>query len=192
MVVAVVAESMAELFALNVMAFGFALYNIFLIIMVKITQTFHDFTLDTIQNKPLILQMLQYEDKLFLSDEGQSILADKGMASISSLSGGKTIQRMVLTHFNFNANDTSLANYRRIFHYYYVDPTNYDADVLNSVFYMRENRCLYYTLPEPAVGDKVSDVPLLQLQDDGTVTETSLFNAIVPHTTTIVAAFSTS
>ena len=91
-----------------------------------------------IEDKNLILQMLRFEDKLFLSNEGQNFLNEYG-SNITSLEGSKSIQRMTLNHFGLESTDTDLAVYRTIFHHYYRDSTDYDPDVLNSVYYMREN-----------------------------------------------------
>lgn len=99
-----------------------------------------------ILNKELILKMLKYEDKLFLSDSGQKFLNEYGN-NTTSLEGSKSIQRRTLNNFGFESTDLDLNNYRKIFHHYYNDSENYDLDILNSVYYMRENRCLYYKSP---------------------------------------------
>jgi len=125
-------------------------------------KTLKPFTQETIKNKELILQLLKYEDDYYLSNEGQKLLIDRGN-NITSLAGSKTIQMMTLNHFGFESDESSLANYRTIFHNYYKSSTDYDKDVLQSVFYMRENRCLYYTTKEIPVGDPIPDVELFKL-----------------------------
>lgn len=103
-----------------------------------------EFTQEDIDNKELIIKMLTYEDKLFLSDNGQNFLKDYG-SKTNSLGGSKSIQRYVLNSFGFSSTNEDLKIYRTIFHNYYNSPTDYDKDILKSVYYMRENRCLYYT-----------------------------------------------
>jgi len=101
------------------------------------------FTENDILNHENILKMLKYEDELYMSDIGQDIMRDIGKNNIFSLDGGKTIQRMTLQHFGYSSTPNDLAKYRTIFHHYYNGPTTYDKDILQSVFYMRENRLLY-------------------------------------------------
>ena len=96
-----------------------------------------------ILNRELILKILKYEDDLYMSSQGQEILKDVGKNNIFSLDGSKTIQRMTLQHFGYSSTSKDLAFYRTIFHHYYNSPTDYDKEILASVFYMRENRLLY-------------------------------------------------
>lgn len=149
------------------------------------------FAEEHILNKKLVLKMLQYEDKLYLSDVGQSVLSSPGMSNIYSLEAGKTIQRMTLDHFGFSTSDESVANYRLIFSYYWRSAADYDHDVLSSVFYMRENRCLYYTDAELVPGDSAPNCTLYELDS---TTQTSLHEILAeePEKTTIVAAYSAS
>jgi len=80
-----------------------------------------------------MLDMLKYEDEYYLSNVGQSIMADVCKNNLFSLDGGKTIQRITLLHFGFSSTDQDLATYRTIFHNYYNSPTDYDSDILSSV-----------------------------------------------------------
>jgi hypothetical protein len=149
-----------------------------------------EFTLDDIKNKKLILDMLKFEDILYLSNKGQQIIKKYGKV-ISNLEASKIIQRNTLEKFNFISSDNSLKNYRKIFQHYYISSTNYDDDVLQSVYYMRENRCLYYIEPELNIGDKLPDVELFNL--DGT-TKNNLYNILDnnDYNNCIIAAFSLS
>jgi len=132
-----------------------------------------DFTEETIKNRQLILEMLKWEDQFYFSPQGQSILSSFGDPT-TSLDGMKAIQRLTLTHYNFNSSDQSLASYRRIFYHYYKDHNDYDHDIINSVYYLRENRILYYISPQLNIGDKIPDVTLYTI--DGK--EMSLYSII--------------
>ncbi len=118
------------------------------------------FTENDIKNKELILEMLKYEDERYLSMEGQEFLRTYGNISMT-LESSKVFQRETLIKFGFSSTDDDLKLYRRIFHNYYKSPIDYDKDVLSSVYYMRENKLLYYTEPVLKIGDKIVDVPLL-------------------------------
>lgn len=143
-----------------------------------------------IQDKQLILLMLEYEDKLFLSNEGQQFLQEYGK-NITSLEGSKSIQRKTLNNFGFGSTDTDLANYRKIFHYYYKSSDDYDQQILNSVYYMRENRCLYYKSKPLEIGTQISNLNVFGL--DGK-TQYDLHNLVKEknYSKTILAAFSLS
>lgn len=148
-----------------------------------------EFTADLLDNRDLVLSMLKYEDALYLSAEGQKIIGDPYMNNVWSLEGGKTIQRKTLGNFGFTSSDASVATYRSIFRHYYKSPNEYDAEILGSVYYMRENRLLYYKTPELKIGDSVPDCDLYML--DGTTT-TNLHSVLNPDKITILAGFSTS
>lgn len=149
------------------------------------------FTNETINNKSLILDMLRFEDQYYFSDVGQSIMSDTGKNNLFSLDGSKTIQRITLLKFGFNSTDEDLATYRTIFHNYYKSSTDYDKDILSSVYYMRENRLLYYTTKPLTIGDKAVDANIVEL--DGK-TNTKLFNILAEEPTrkNVVCAFSLS
>lgn len=116
----------------------------------------------TIENKELILKMLKYEDELFLSDQGQQFLNEYGN-NITSLDGSKSLQRLTLNKFGFKSEDSDLKNYRSIFNHYYNSPTDYNKDILNSVYYMRENRCLYYDTKPIKKNDIIPNVNIYNL-----------------------------
>lgn len=148
------------------------------------------FGLTYIQNKQLILSMLEYEDKLFLSREGQQFLSEYG-SNTTSLEGSKSIQRKTLNNFGFESSDADLANYRKIFHHYYTSSTDYDPQILNSVYYMRENRCLYYKSQPLKLGTQIPNLNIYGL--DGK-TQYDLHQLIKTknYDKTILAAFSLS
>ena len=142
-----------------------------------------------ISNKQLILKMLQFEDDTFLSSQGQQFLKDYG-DKITSLDGSKSIQRLTLNHFGFCSTDVDLENYRTIFHHYYNSPINYDKDILSAVYYMRENRCLYYTSPKLKIGDTIPNLFVQNLD----LNYIGLYDIINTHkyNQTFIAAFSLS
>jgi hypothetical protein len=148
------------------------------------------FTKDDILNKDLIIKMLKYEDQLYFSNLGQQIMINHGN-NITSNNGSKTIQRMTLNYFGFNSMDSDLDNYRTIFHNYYISPIEYDKDVLSSVYYMRENRLLYYKTKKINVNELIPDVSIFKL--DGK-TKTSLYAIIKEnqYNKCIIASFSMS
>jgi hypothetical protein len=127
------------------------------------------FTMKHVRDKSLVIAMLKYEDIYGNGEEGQIYYE---------------------TELNFPRSSLMVQNYRKIFSTYYNSPTDYDADVLNSVYYMRENKCVYYTSPEIKVGDKLKDCPLLTAEGK----EIKLFDILKNHkyTHAIVGAFSNS
>lgn len=143
-----------------------------------------------IKDRYLILRMLKYEDKLFLSNQGQKFLQEYG-ENTTSLEGSKSIQRMTLNNFGFESTEQDLKKYRTIFHYYYVNSLNYDTEILNSVYYMRENKCLYYKSKPIELGIQIPNINVYGL--DGT-TQYDLHQLIRSknYSKTILAAFSLS
>ena len=143
-----------------------------------------------IKDRDLILRMLKYEDKLFLSNQGQKFLQEYG-ENTTSLEGSKSIQRMTLNNFGFESTEQDLKKYRTIFHHYYVNSLNYDTEILNSVYYMRENKCLYYKSKPIELGIQIPNTNVYGL--DGT-TQYDLHQLIRSknYSKTILAAFSLS
>ena len=97
------------------------------------------FTKKHIQNKQLIINMLQFEDTIIHSEFGKSIYDDNSYEHFTNLEAMYAIHRYVLKYFNFHTNEDNIENYRKIFSYYYKSPTDYDKDVILAVSYMREN-----------------------------------------------------
>jgi hypothetical protein len=154
-----------------------------------ISQLFPNFSPTQISQRDLIIKMLQYEDNLYLSEYGQNLLRDRGNQT-SSLLGAKTIQMLTLDNFGFNTNEDSLKNYRKIFSFYYKTPWDYDANVLNSVFYMRENKCVYYTTKKLYVGDMLPNLSVYNLDGKTKRNLVEILNNDFDYA--IVAAFSLS
>lgn len=153
--------------------------------------TFIPFTIEHIKNKQLVIKMLNYEEEITKSKEGQSMYHNPLNRPLVSLTIEKAIQRIVLTKFGFDTSDKSLTNYRTIFKNYYESPENYDKDVLNATHYMRENKCVYYKSLPLEIGQKIPDCKLYHM--DGK-TETTLYNIIDNKQSnhTLIAAFSLS
>lgn len=146
------------------------------------------FVREDVLNRDLMLKMLKAEDALYFAPEGQAHLMYHG--GITSLEGIKVIQREILNQFGFDTDDESVKNYRTVIDEYYKSPIEYDSEIMNSVVYLRENRLLYYTLPNPQVGDIISDVPLQTISNTPTSLINILKSIIKPYT--ILAAFSMS
>lgn len=131
------------------------------------------FTLDHTHNKELVVKMLTYEDAYGKSEEAMKIYTSK-LSHPHTLFPIYVIHKKVLTDFGFDTSDESVTNYRKIFSVFYKSPTEYDRDVINSVYYMKNNKCMFYKKPMPKVGDKITDCSILNL--DGS--STTLFNAL--------------
>jgi len=149
------------------------------------------FTMTHVHNKNLVIQMLKYEEELTRSDYGQSLYKNTLNKPLISLTIEKAINRLVLDHFNFETDDTSVENYRTIFKTYYRSALDYDKEVLDSVHYMRENKCVYYKNQPLKIGEKIPNCSLYSL--DGN-TQTTLYDIIQKSNMdyTVVAAFSLS
>lgn len=133
------------------------------------------FTEDVIDDRDLIIKMLKYEDSIILSYDYTESHPPELAGTAASFEVIYSIHRKVLSHFGFDTSDQSVENYRKIFSHYYQSATNYDAEVLNSVAYMRENRCVYYTKPILNVGDTIPDCDLYDL--DG-LSKTTIKNTL--------------
>lgn len=125
-----------------------------------------NFSLDHVKNKDLVIEMLRFEEKYNNSKEGQLIYKTKMNNTSATFFSNETISRKVLSHFGFNTSNESLEAYYNIFRTYFKSPFDYDKDVINSSFYMRNNKCIFYTMPELVAGDKMKNCNLLTLSGD--------------------------
>ena len=148
------------------------------------------FTISDIGNRELILKMLRYEDSIMLGPIGAAIFADNTLPHLTALDTYYIFHRETLSAHGFNTTDEDVANYRKIFSHYYVSPHQYDAEVLGSVCYMRQNKCVYYTAPLINIGDAAPNADLLTLSGH----PTNLFEILdtQKHAYTFVGAFSNS
>jgi len=124
------------------------------------------FTPEHLDNRELIINMLKHEDSIIHGEIGQAIFDDPSYEHFSSLEGMNTIQRLVLHDFNFINDDEAVQNYKKIFLKYYKSPTDYDAEVLQSVTYMRENKSVFYTAPDYNVGDTFKSLQVYDVSKD--------------------------
>lgn len=148
------------------------------------------FTMEHINNKELVIGMLKYENDIILGPIGKGIYSNPLFKPRISLTPEYSIHRKVLSHFGFNTSDENVKRYRSIFKHYYNSPTDYDHEVLSTVVYMRENKCLYYTAPTIDYGDIIPNCQLYNL--DG-VTTTTLYETLGnDFEYAFVAAYSTS
>ena len=127
------------------------------------------FTKDHVKNRSLVIKMLKYEDEFGKSKDGQDLYRTKLLLP-HTLRPIYAIHRHVLNHFGFDTSDDSVKMYRTIFSTYYKSPTEYDKEVLDSVYYMKNNKCVYYQKPAPKVGDKLIDCNLLCIDGKTDVT----------------------
>lgn len=133
------------------------------------------FTIEHIKNKKLIIEMLQYENGIYMGNMGKQIYSNKLYRPTISLDPEYAINRLVLLNFGFDTSEESVKNYRSIFSYYYNSPTDYDKEVLSSVTYMKNNKCVYYTKPIIEIGSIIPNCKIYCL--DGK-TETNLYNEL--------------
>jgi hypothetical protein len=149
------------------------------------------FTQTDVLNKNMVIEMLTYEEQLTKSEYGKELYSNTLNKPLISLNVEKTLNRLTLTQFGFNTSDESVENYRTIFKTYFKSPTNYDKDVIHSVHYMRENKCVYYTNPPLNIGDKIPNCSLYNLDGE---TKTTLHDIINKKNAkyTVIAAFSLS
>jgi hypothetical protein len=129
------------------------------------------FTEDHLLDRNLIIQLLQCEDEFSKSAEAIEMMRSFGKHDLKPI---YAMHRFALSMHGFNTSDQSVENYRKIFKTYFRSPDDYDRQVIDSVHYMRSNKCVFYKSPLINIGDQMIDVPLIQL--DGT--ETTLFNVL--------------
>jgi hypothetical protein len=146
------------------------------------------FTNQTLLDRNLIIRMLKYEDTLILGKIGKNIYTNATYQVSESLFSEYVVHRIVLDHFGFDTTDQSVLNYRNIFKTYYRSPFDYDKEVLQSVSYMRENKCVYYTEPDINLGDVLSDCKLKTLEGD----DTSITESLGKFKLAFIAGFSDS
>ncbi len=149
------------------------------------------FTIYDVKNKQLVIKMLNYEEHITKSDNGQGLYKNTLNMPLTSLNVEKILNRQTLMNFGFDTTDESVEMYRTIFKNYYNSPTDYDKEVLNAVHYMRENKCVYYKSPIINVGDVIPNCEIYEL--DGK-TKTSLHDIINKNksTYTLIESFSLS
>lgn len=149
------------------------------------------FTPTQVADRELVLRMLRFEDVIIHSERGANIYRRQPNSGLTDLHPEKAIHRVVLVQFKFNTSDESVETYRTIFAHYYRSPTDYDAEVMQAVTYMRENRTVFYTADPVVVGSPLPDAPLLTL-GDGVATSVSEQLSKKEFKYAFIGAFSTS
>jgi hypothetical protein len=148
------------------------------------------FTEEHCMDRNLIIKMLKHEDEIIHGDVGKSIYANESYEHFSTLESMYVIHRIVLNTFGFKTTDTDVQNYRKIFSKYYKSPTDYDEEVLSSVTYMRENKCVYYKGKDYNIGDTFENVELYDTNGTTKVNITDMINKEDNYT--FIGAFSNS
>jgi hypothetical protein len=149
-----------------------------------------EFTNEIITNRELIIEMLKYEDQVIHGDIGKKIYNDNSYEHYTTHEAMYAIHRIVLSEFGFRTNENDVKTYRKIFQTYYSSPQVYDKEVMESVSYMRENKCLYYTGKDYGIGDIFEDINLYDLSGKNKI---MLFDKINKDDKyTFIGAFSTS
>jgi len=153
--------------------------------------SFKRFNHDDVLNRDLVIKMLRREEELVKSDYGQNMYRNSYNNPFISLEVEKAFNRMILAEFGFDTSDDSVDMYRMIFKTYFKSPYDYDREVIESVHYMRENKCVFYTSPPMEIGQKIPNVKLFRV--DG-ISDLTLYDAIgYPRPpNTLFAAFSLS
>lgn len=151
-------------------------------------QDYVPFTEQTLMNRDLIIRMLKHEDQIILGEIGKKIYSDPSYEVSESLFSEFVIHRMVLSKFGFNTSDDSVLNYRKIFKTYYKSPKSFDNEVMQSVSYMRENKCVYYTEKDINIDEIIDDCRLYDL--DGNMT--TIIESLGDFKLAFVAGFSDS
>jgi hypothetical protein len=158
--------------------------------IIKNTNT-NRFTRECVLNKDLVMKMLKHEEEITKGTFGQDMYRNSFNDPFISLSVEKALNRQTLSDFGFDTSDESVQMYRTIFKTYFKSPDDYDREVINSVHYMRENKCVFYKHPSMKLGQRIPNVDLYRLDGE---TKTTLYDAIghprPEHT--IFAAFSLS
>lgn len=146
------------------------------------------FTPADVADRALVIAMLEHEERLATGPEGQDRYRNPMNDPDRTLTVEKGFHRDTLAAFGYATDDGSVATYRTIFRTYFRGPDDYDAGVIGASYYMRNNRCVFYTEPELAVGEVIPDVPLLTLDGD----RTALHDHLAPGAAMLVCAFSES
>lgn len=148
------------------------------------------FTHDNIKDKKLVLKMLVYENEYGKSTTVKNMYRDELLYYNRDLTITYAIHRHVLDKFDFDTSYESVKNYRSIFLNYYNSPSDYDKDVINSVYYIKYNKCVFYDKPLLNIGENMVDCKLLDINGNHTTLFSILENSSFEHA--FIGAFSNS
>jgi hypothetical protein len=141
-----------------------------------------------IHDEDLVIKMLKHEEILAKGDFGKKLYTNELNNPLTSLTCEKTLNRKTLSDFGFKNDDESVEMYRSIFRTYYKSPTNYNKNVIDSSYYMRGNRCVFFTSKKLRLGDELPDCELFTIENKSL----SLHDIIDEDKITVVAGFSLS
>lgn len=149
------------------------------------------FTKKQVNDKQLVIKMLKYEEEYAKALKGQELYKNSLNEPLISLNVEKIFNRITLNNFGFDTSDESVEMFRTIFRAYYKSSLDYDADVINSSYYMRGNKCMFYKEQNLFIGDKIPDTILYNV--DG-IKNISLHNIVkgLNANYVMIAAFSLS
>ena len=156
--------------------------------MAPTTRPTKPFTAADVADRALVIAMLEHEERLAKSPEGQDRYRNPLNDPDRTLTVEKGFHRDTLAAFGFATDDDSVAAYRTIFRTYFRSVDDYDAGVIGASYYMRNNRCVFYTAPPLELGAVIPDAPLRTLADE----RTTLYDQLVPGAAMLVCAFSES
>lgn len=147
------------------------------------TKDLKPFTKNDVENKQLVMQMLKYEEQLAKSDTGRELYGNLSNKPLVGLNVELILNRLTLAHFGFSSDNESVDFFRTIFKTYYKSHTaengniviDYDADVINSSYYMRNNKQKFYKSRVLSIGEKIPDCVLYKPNGTDTV---SLYDTI--------------
>jgi hypothetical protein len=148
------------------------------------------FTQQNVKDKNLVLKMLSFEDEYGKSNTVKNMYRDELLYHHRDLTITYAIHRYVLDKFGFDTSDESVENYRSIFLNYYNSPSDYDNDVISSVYYMKYNKCVFYDKPLLNIGDVIIDCKLLDINGGDTTLFSILNDSHFEHA--FIGAFSNS
>lgn len=114
------------------------------------------FAATDVADRSLMMLMLKFEDNLFFARHKQEGV-DASWEHFTTRKFQLSNQRKTMIHFGFEPSDESIETYHTI-----VDRYQNDLDVLSKVYYLRENRLLYYRSQALSVGDTA---PLFSIFD---------------------------
>ncbi len=152
------------------------------------------FTEQHVKDRELVIKMLKFETDYAKSEKGQMMYKNPLNFPGTSLTVEYAFNRVTLTEFGFETDDTDVENYRSIFRTYFKSPTDYDKEVIEASYYMKNNKCVFYEKAPMLLGQKIPNCDLYYLNGE---TKTTLYDTIINNdgtvpTYSIFAAFSLS
>ena len=142
-----------------------------------------------LQNKELVIKMLRWEEEYAKHPMNQERYKNKLTEPFVSLTNEKAFNRATLLNFGFDTCDDNVNMYRLIFKTYYNSPLDYDKDVINASYYMRNNRLKFYKTLKLHKNDII---PNCNLYLTNGINKTMLYDELNNYDYYMIHAFSTS